>query len=421
MAHELNPQRGQSLVFFAILSVAGLIFLALIIDGGGAYAMRRLAQNAADAGALAGAREYCMTGESSTAIQAANQYATQNNLARLGNVDNQTANVIIDDVYVDVQVSIVYDTFFARILGMDQMTAVAEAEAGCFAPSAGEGVIPVAWECRDVYGGDFWESDCEIDFMNGPDDPYDYDCDLGEDTVFLFIDSPDAYSCDHWPDEDNEDTVVVNCGQKTDGTPLVELVNPYHPTHGWMWVDLDGGNANAADYADWVKGINVPDIEVHTWLYGSSGTIESTYGWINTYHAGDQVVIPVFDDRCVTDDPEVRCWNPVTDSWIDRPPPSGIEDWWHAQDQKRLINAGGVEKVPYYHLTSFALLDLNCVDAQGNKNCAARDWIEDNNKFLKWSQVSSFEGCFRQGFHPGVVGQETNGTFVGAWTIYLIK
>jgi hypothetical protein len=259
--------------------------------------------------------------------------------------------------------------------------------------------------------------------MNGPDDPYDQTCDLYEDRPFLFIDSPDAHSCNHWLEEEQEDTIVLDCGDglhPDDGGPLVEIVNPYHPSHGWMWVDLDGGNANAADYADWVKGINVPDVQGHMWLYGSSGTIESTYGYIHDYHEGDQVVIPVFDDRCITLDPEVKCWDPVTDTWIEPNP-----GWHIGVDTKRLINAGGLDKVPYYHLNAFAVLDIECVDAQGNKNCAARDWIVDNNPDLKlnanWASVSSFEGCFRQGFHAGLGAADPDIDFVGAWTINLVK
>lgn len=51
---------GQILVFFAIVIVTLLAFLALTIDGGFAFSNRRAMQNAADAGALAGARELAL-------------------------------------------------------------------------------------------------------------------------------------------------------------------------------------------------------------------------------------------------------------------------------------------------------------------------------------------------------------------------
>jgi hypothetical protein len=426
MDHKTNRiQRGQSLVFFAVLSVAGLIFLALIIDGGAAYAMRRLAQNAADAGALAGARQYCMTGDSAIAYTTAKDYAEQNNQARLGNVTSQVANVSVSGPYVNVVTNIIYETFFARILGMDQMTAVAEAEAGCFVPSAAEGVIPVAWECRDFDEGGYWGSDCELEYLNDlVTDPTDNSCDLGEDTVYLFIDDlSNNYACDHWPSGAQEDATILDCGGgegTTHNKPVIELVNPYHPSHGWMWVDLNGGNSDANELKDWVQGINVPEVTAHLWLFQASGDITSVYDAIYDYHTqGDIVIIPVFDDRCKSADPEIRCWDPVSDTW------DYSLDWWHdGQDVVRYISSNSDENV-YSHLISFALLEIGCVDA-GSHQCSnsaehARQLIEDLNPGEISPSIKSFEGCFRRGFHPGLLGQDADGVVVGAWTIYLTK
>ncbi len=54
--HKLKREDGQSLVIVALGMVAFIAILALVIDGGNAYAAKRQAQNAADAGALAGAQ-----------------------------------------------------------------------------------------------------------------------------------------------------------------------------------------------------------------------------------------------------------------------------------------------------------------------------------------------------------------------------
>src|SRR5512139_3073147 len=128
-------EQGQSLVFFVVIAFAVLAFMAVIFDGGNAYAMRRAAQNAADAGALAGARTLCLsfdpltgTVNTAAAISVAESYAENNNRAALPNVvsQNATATVPAGSLnYVDVAVTINYGTFFARILGMDQMDAVA--------------------------------------------------------------------------------------------------------------------------------------------------------------------------------------------------------------------------------------------------------------------------------------------------------
>ena len=53
----LLNERGQTLVIIALFMVAVVGMAALVLDGGHAYAQRRRMQNAADAGALAGARE----------------------------------------------------------------------------------------------------------------------------------------------------------------------------------------------------------------------------------------------------------------------------------------------------------------------------------------------------------------------------
>src|SRR5512147_1679933 len=50
-------EQGQAIVLMAFAMIALLAFAALAIDGGNAYVERRRAQNGADAGALAGARQ----------------------------------------------------------------------------------------------------------------------------------------------------------------------------------------------------------------------------------------------------------------------------------------------------------------------------------------------------------------------------
>ena len=50
-----QPRRGQTLIFFALVSIVLMGALGLALDGGYNYAQRRAMQNAADAAALAGA------------------------------------------------------------------------------------------------------------------------------------------------------------------------------------------------------------------------------------------------------------------------------------------------------------------------------------------------------------------------------
>src|SRR5512144_701972 len=70
-----NSEHGQFLVMLAVMLLALLAMLALVLDGGTLYLKRREAQNAADAGALAGARSLCLTKDAGQAAFMAKQYA----------------------------------------------------------------------------------------------------------------------------------------------------------------------------------------------------------------------------------------------------------------------------------------------------------------------------------------------------------
>ena len=57
MKHPSGSERGQAVVILALMMIVLLAFASLAIDGGNAYVERRRSQNAADAAALAGARQ----------------------------------------------------------------------------------------------------------------------------------------------------------------------------------------------------------------------------------------------------------------------------------------------------------------------------------------------------------------------------
>ena len=68
---------GQALVQVAALIVMLLLVSGVVLDYGMVLSLRREMQNAADAGALAGAREICF-GERSNAVNSATTYALAN-------------------------------------------------------------------------------------------------------------------------------------------------------------------------------------------------------------------------------------------------------------------------------------------------------------------------------------------------------
>src|SRR3989304_924473 len=125
-------ERGQFIVLLAIIMVA----LLGVLDGGNLYFKRRVAQNAADAGALAGARALCLTKDTGQAKFMAKQYAEVHNGPTVSQVD-------VSEALVTVKTQISFDTFFAHVIGFPKLTAEATAVAGCLRPTSGSKILPV--------------------------------------------------------------------------------------------------------------------------------------------------------------------------------------------------------------------------------------------------------------------------------------
>jgi hypothetical protein len=116
-----------------------LLFVGLAVDVGNVYAERRHMQNAADAGALAGARAICY-GDPPDPIYEAQRYAIQENGADKADVR------IFEGYKVEVVASVAAETYFIRLIpGLETVDVSAIAVAGC---GPGEGVcagFPVAF------------------------------------------------------------------------------------------------------------------------------------------------------------------------------------------------------------------------------------------------------------------------------------
>jgi hypothetical protein len=142
---KLNRERGQILVQVAIMVTVLFAFVALALDGGQIYAGRRRMQNAADAGALAGARAICFDGASEDEARGvAEDYAINRN-------DADTATVgLPGDYTVVVTAEQTLDTFFAGVIGINEAQVRAEAAAKCGGSVSAGGLWPVAFR-HDVY------------------------------------------------------------------------------------------------------------------------------------------------------------------------------------------------------------------------------------------------------------------------------
>jgi len=171
-------EKGQVLVVVALALLALLAMVALAVDVGHFYAERRHMQNAADAGALAGAREICF-GDPTLAESVAMDYATVRNRAEDAQV------TVTGGLSVTVLVSETAETYFGGVIGVNTVNVNAVAAATCGRATSASGLWPVAFEEDDWFmlydsengcGDSFyvWDSEKIIDCET-------YDCDLDDD------------------------------------------------------------------------------------------------------------------------------------------------------------------------------------------------------------------------------------------------
>jgi len=134
-------EKAQILPIVAIGMVAIIGLAAILLDGGVLMANRRTAQAAADAGALAGARLSCLHASPAEIVEEARHYAVD-----LNNADaSTTASYDSGTGLVTVVAQIEQNSWFARIFGDDTLSTGASASAGCYSPSAGQRVLPIAF------------------------------------------------------------------------------------------------------------------------------------------------------------------------------------------------------------------------------------------------------------------------------------
>ena len=149
-------QDGQALVQVAVAMVVLLGFVSLAIDVGHLYAERRRMQNAADAGALAGAHELCF-GTAANAEAKALEYTTVRNGA-------EEADVSIQEWEVGVVARETVELWLASIFVPD-IEIKAEAAAACKAATRACEVWPIGfsmdrWPGHQACGTKFflWDS-----------------------------------------------------------------------------------------------------------------------------------------------------------------------------------------------------------------------------------------------------------------------
>ena len=362
-------QSGQSMVLVALLMMVFIALLAVVFDGGYAYLQRRNAQTAADAGALAGARELCLTGDPVLATQSAFDYALIRNHALEADV-----SILGDEVQVTTRIP--FATFFGSLFGRPAITSSAIAAAACFAPGAGAGMLPVAWNCSPpIDPGDSESNDCQILYGK----------------TFVIMDSKgsgDDFNCQD-PPNSGLPAGTLDCDYDDDD------LNDVLAGGDRSWLDLDGGGGGASELVGWVNGEYDGDIQYHTWFGGQSGVANSVFQ-AAAGRVGDVVLIPVFDKYCDQPDklPEIAC--PL------------LYDF----GEDTTVASGGASTL-YYHVITFALFKITCVDAPPYGPCPGHMAAG-----LPKS-VKTIEGEFVKGYDPGLGGKGE--LDAGAFTLYLTR
>ena len=350
-------EQGQTIVLVLILFLGMLAMLALVLDGGNMYAQRRAAQVAADAGALAGARYLC--GEEpnySLATNDANEYAVNQNEA-------QTATITFpQEDTIEVTTNIDFVPFFAQVIGFNEFSVSAVAEARCETPNGGN-VMPIAWSCPPP------QPDEEGNLPEGQLCAYQYN-DCGDDNtceppLYVFMDK-NTPACIDPPNTYGEpgSTGTVDCDWDNDGYD-----DGLAGTSNRGWVNLiDLSNSNAKEIGELIidacvngVGVGVTD---HTWIAGQDGS-GPNFDTVQQYCIGKEVIIPVFDTVCAKNDtPDINCILPDH---------SVVDD----------IIYGGNE--PYYHIVGIASFTITSVHAGGDDKGDHKIVVKDGGQ--EWGSI----------------------------------
>ncbi len=385
MGEKLSrSENGQNLVVYAIFIIVILALAGLIIDGGFGLANRRQAQNAADAGALAGANALC-AGDTALAYTLANDYAINKN-------DADTADVILSSEEITVTASITQDTFLARVFGADVITSTAIASAGCCTPCIGT-VLPTAWNCQPPAGVVITSTATYTCTIN-------YGTLSGGGPIYLFMDSESTskdYYCQS-PPNSGQPANSLDCDWNNDGTDEIFAGG------NRSWLDLNGGGGGASELSYWVEHGYGP-VKPHTWYSGQPGTENSVFISVEDFAEGKVVLLPVFDSYCNVADPatDPQCAN------LYHP---GVD----------IINYGTNNN--YFHVISYAALKITCVVKAGEANnydpilCPGRALAEQANPQINWNSIKTIEGYFIEATDPDLGGC-CNGPDLGAHTVYL--
>jgi len=136
----INNESGQVIVIFALLIVALMGMMALVIDEGSVYEVRRHLQTVADSAALAGVHE--LPESPDNAVQKAIEYAAINGVTiTAGNVEIEST-LAANDTIIVTAIDPDAPLYFAGVLGTESASVGAKSKAIIAAPEELGGVVP---------------------------------------------------------------------------------------------------------------------------------------------------------------------------------------------------------------------------------------------------------------------------------------
>jgi hypothetical protein len=268
LARLHDDERGAVLAIVAITLIALLGMLVLTFDLGRGVALKRNMVNAADAGALAAARECGLAHGEPSAMAAADELVADNNDAATvtgfeinpdpavcsgaGNPDPDGRNT------VTVTVTVPQEYFFAQIFGFDSGEVVASATAEWIAGATGPAPLKLdelkLEDCED--GNPTTKDDCWFTFEKG-EQPLNSD--------WGWLNMPEG-----WPIQREGDTNPLTCtsqkggskdlsdyigGMGGMGTEPLTLVEEWNPAPTYVCGSTGHKANNVEDINHWVDNM----------------------------------------------------------------------------------------------------------------------------------------------------------------------
>jgi len=136
----IGNESGQVIVIFALLIVALMGMMALVIDEGSVYEVRRHLQTVADSAALAGAHE--LPESPDNAVQKAIEYAAINGVTITADNVEIESTLAANDTIVVTAIDPDAPLYFVKVLGIESASVGASAKAIIAAPEDLGGIVP---------------------------------------------------------------------------------------------------------------------------------------------------------------------------------------------------------------------------------------------------------------------------------------